>query len=56
MVFTVSDEEVAPDSAVLGARLGATLSSGLRVFLDYDTSLNTDTVVHAISGALEYRW
>jgi T5SS/PEP-CTERM-associated repeat protein len=54
--WQVSDAEVSRDSIMLGAGLGLRLSRGLRGFVDYDTSFNSDKTVNVISGALEYRW
>jgi T5SS/PEP-CTERM-associated repeat protein len=55
-VFTVSDEELSPDSAVLGAGLSAALDRHTRVYVDYDTRLNRDESLYVISAALQYRW
>jgi len=54
--FTISDEEVARDSVMLGVGAGIRLTRGLRAFVDYDTSFNADKTVHIISGAVDYRW
>jgi subtilase-type serine protease len=54
--WTVSDEEVARDSVILGAGAGIRLTRQLRAFVDYDTNFNPDKTVHVISGALDYRW
>jgi len=55
-VFTVSDGDVSRDSAVLGVGYHAELSKQMRLFFDYDASVNGENVIHVISGALEYRW
>lgn len=53
--FTVSDEHVASDSAVLGAGLSAQLNNNTWLSVDYDARLNTDGPAHIISGGLVYR-
>jgi len=55
-VFTVSDADLAPDSAVLGAGLSADLNRQTRVYVDYDTRLNRDESLYVISAAVQYRW
>ncbi len=54
--FTVSDEEIARDTVMLGVGAGIRLTRGLRAFVDYDMSFNADETVSVISGALDYRW
>jgi T5SS/PEP-CTERM-associated repeat protein len=54
--WTVSDSELPRDSVMLGVGAGVRLTRGLRAFVDYDVSFNSDQTVHAISGALDYRW
>ena len=56
IVFTVSDEDIARNSAVFGAGLSARVSKRTRLFVDYDTSFNADHAVHIVSAGLEYRW
>jgi T5SS/PEP-CTERM-associated repeat protein len=56
VVFTVSDEHISRDSAVLGAGFYARLNKRLRVYIDYDMSQNSDYTAHVISAAAEYRW
>ena len=55
-VFTVSDNGIARDSAILGAGLDARLSRSTRLQLDYDIVLNPDKTDQAVSAAFEYRW
>jgi subtilase-type serine protease len=54
--FAISDEAVSRESFVVGAGAGVRLTRGLRAFVDYDMSFNTDKTVQVISGALDYRW
>jgi outer membrane autotransporter protein len=56
VVFTVKDEEISRDSAVLGAGLSAELNRQTRAYVDYDTRLNSDETVHVFSASLQYRW
>ncbi len=55
-VFTVEDQAVSRESAVLGAGLYADLNKQTRVYLDYDTRLNSDESINVFSAALQYRW
>jgi outer membrane autotransporter protein len=55
-VFTVEDESISRDSAVLGAGLHTDLNRQMRVYLDYDIRLNSDESVNVFSAALQYRW
>jgi uncharacterized protein with beta-barrel porin domain len=54
--WTVSDEAISRESFVVGAGTGVRLSRGLRLFVDYDMSFNSDRTVQVVSGALDYRW
>jgi len=54
--WMVSDNELPRDSVMLGAGAGVRLTRGLRAFVDYDVSFNSDETIHVISGALDYRW
>ncbi|OHB66999.1 MAG: hypothetical protein A2Y77_05665 [Planctomycetes bacterium RBG_13_62_9] len=54
--WEVSDAELSRDSIMVGAGVGVRLARGLRAFVDYDTSFNSDASVSVISGAVEYRW
>ncbi|HSW00739.1 MAG TPA: autotransporter domain-containing protein [Sedimentisphaerales bacterium] len=54
--FRVSDEDIARDSAVLGAGLDTWFTRQARVFLDYGTELNPDHTVHVVTAGLEHRW
>jgi len=54
--WTVSDEALSRESFIVGAGAGVRLSRGLRAFVDYDMSFNSDKTVQVISGALDYRW
>lgn len=56
VVFNVEDGKVARDSAVLGVGLAGKLNKSTRVYLDYDTRINSDETIHLISVALQYRW
>jgi len=56
VVFTVRDAEIDRDSAVLGVGLSGDLSKHTRVYVDYDTRLNSDESVHVIGASLQYRW
>ena len=55
IVFTVSDEEISRDSTVLGIGLRGNLSSGMRLFIDYDTSLNADNTYQIVSAGFVIR-
>jgi fibronectin-binding autotransporter adhesin len=55
-VFTVEDEAISRDSAVLGAGLHTDLNRQMRVYLDYDIRLSSDESVNVFSAALQYRW
>jgi T5SS/PEP-CTERM-associated repeat protein len=55
-VFTIHDAAIARDSAVLGVGLAGDLSKHTRVYLDYDTRLNSDETVQVIGESLQYRW
>ncbi len=54
--FRINDAAIDRDSALLGAGLNAWLGTATRVFLDYDTELNSDRTVQMVSGGLEHRW
>lgn len=56
VVFTVKDGEISRDSAVLGAGLCAEMNRQTRVYVDYDTRLNSDESLHVLSASLQYRW
>ena len=55
-VFSVSDEAIARDSAVLGAGLSANFGKQTRAYVDYDTRFNSDETIQVISAALQHRW
>jgi len=55
-VFAVRNDEIARDSAVLGAGLNAQLGRSTRWYADYDVRLNRDDTAHLISAGLQYRW
>jgi len=52
----VSDEDIARDSAVLGAGLDAWFTGRTRLFVDYGTEINADNIVHVVTAGLEHRW
>jgi outer membrane autotransporter protein len=54
--FTISDESISRDSAVLGAGLHVKLGSNGRLFVDYDASLASHYTAHAVCAGLEYKW
>jgi len=56
VVFKVRDEDIARDSAVLGAGFDADLSPHTRLLLGYDTQLNNDDNMHVLSVMFVYRW
>ncbi|MGE5294081.1 MAG: autotransporter domain-containing protein [Solirubrobacterales bacterium] len=56
VVFTVEDQEVSRDSAILGTGLSAQVGKKTRAYLDYDARLNSDESVQVLSAALQYRW
>ena len=56
VVFKVSDEDVARDSAVLGAGFHADLSRRTRLLLGYDAQLNNDDNMHFLSAMVVHRW
>lgn len=55
-VFTIRDEAMARDSAVLGVGLGAQLGRNTRLYADYDARLNADDTAHLVSAGLRYEW
>jgi len=56
VVFKVSDEDIASDSAVLGAGFNADLSRHTRLSLGYDAQLNNDDNMYVLSAMLVYMW
>jgi uncharacterized protein with beta-barrel porin domain len=56
VVFTVKDEEISRDGAVLGVGLLAELTERTRVYFDYDTRLHSDESIHVFGAALRHRW
>lgn len=56
ITWELTDAEVDRDCIQLGGGVGVRLTRGLRLFVDYDTSFNSDQTVHVFSGALDYRW
>ncbi|MFC1635916.1 autotransporter domain-containing protein [Planctomycetota bacterium] len=56
VVFKVRDEDIARDSAVLGAGFDAELSRHTRLLLGYDAQLNNDDNMHVLSAMFVYRW
>jgi len=54
--FTISDEKLARDSAVLGCGITAALSDNSELFVNYDTTINKDLTANLFSAGLEYRW
>ena len=56
LVFEVSDEPIARDSALLGITYNADIDSYSRLSLGYDALLNSDGNSHMVSAMLIYRW
>ncbi|HCO95780.1 MAG TPA: hypothetical protein DIU00_17850, partial [Phycisphaerales bacterium] len=56
VVFKVSDEDIAQDSALLGITFNADIDSYTRFSLGYDAYLNSDGNMHLVSAMLVYRW
>ena len=56
LVFEVSDEPIARDSALLGITYNADIDSYTRFSLGYDALLNSDGNSHMVSAMLVYRW
>jgi T5SS/PEP-CTERM-associated repeat protein len=56
VVFKVSDEDIARDSAVLGASFNTDLSRYTQLSLGYDVHLNNDDNMHLFSAMFVYRW
>jgi len=56
LVFEVSDEPIARDSALLGITYNADIDSHSRLSLGYDALLNSDGNSHMVSVMLVYRW
>lgn len=56
VVFTVKDDAISRDSAVLGLGFLTELNDRTRAYFDYDTRLNSDETVHVFSASLQYRW
>jgi len=54
-VFTIRDEEISRDSAVVGVGLSVMTAKNTRDCVDFDTRLNSDESVHVMSAALHYR-
>ena len=56
VVFEVSDQDIARDSALLGASFNADLSLYTQFSLGYDAYLNNDNNMHILSAMFVYRW
>ena len=56
VVFKISDEDIAQDSALLGITFNADIDSYTRFSLGYDAYLNSDGNMHLVSAMLVYRW
>jgi len=56
LVFEVSDESIARDSALLGITYNVDIDSYSRFSLGYDALLNSDGDSHMVSAMLVYRW
>jgi len=56
LVFEVSDEPIARDSALLGITYNADIDGYSRFSLGYDALLNSDGDSHMVSAMLVYRW
>ena len=54
--FIVTDAAAPRDSALLGVGLDTWFSRAFRGFVDYDTELSRDNVLHVVSVGLQYRW
>jgi outer membrane autotransporter protein len=55
-VFTISDEGVARDSMVFGIGFHSEINDNTKLFIDYDTTFNSDQNYHIISGGVQHRW
>ncbi|MGD8786996.1 MAG: autotransporter domain-containing protein [Phycisphaerales bacterium] len=55
-VFTISDEGVARDSMVFGIGFHSEINDNTKLFIDYDTTFNSDQNYHIISGGFQHRW
>jgi uncharacterized protein with beta-barrel porin domain len=55
-IFAISDEGLPRDSFILGAGFRARLKETTTIYIDYDTSLNSEDTAHVISAGLQYRW
>jgi outer membrane autotransporter protein len=56
VVFKVSDEGIARDSAALGASFNTDLSRYTQLSFGYDAHLNHDNNLHILSAMFVYRW
>jgi len=56
VVFEVSDQDIARDSALLGITFNADIDSYTRLSLGYDAFLNSDGNMHLVSAMFVYRW
>ena len=56
LVFEVSDEPIARDSALIGITYNADIDSYTRFSLGYDALINSDGNSHMVSAMLVYRW
>jgi len=54
--FTVSDEGISRDNAVLGVGLATKLNTKTGVFIDYDVSLSSNNISHIVCLCLVHRW
>lgn len=54
--FTVKDNDINRDSAVIGCGLNALLNQSTRLFFDYDLTLNSDLELHLFTAGFEHRW
>jgi outer membrane autotransporter protein len=56
VIFKVSDEDIARNSAVLGASFNAYVDLYTWVSLSYDAHLNSDNNMHILSAMFVYKW
>jgi T5SS/PEP-CTERM-associated repeat protein len=56
VVFKVSDQDIARDSALLGISFNADIDNYTRLSLGYDAYLNSDGNMHLVSAMFVYRW
>jgi uncharacterized protein with beta-barrel porin domain len=53
--FTISDEGISRDNAVIGVELANKQNTKTEVFIDYDVSLSSDNILHIVCLCLLHR-